>query len=99
MTKKIHQFLRHWIIGERIFPGSTSVQVLSPTGKNLVDDLAESRNCGFALAFDRLAKSPAFNFNAYSSSNCISGFPARCCLGLVVQVRDQFIPAMRNSDP
>ena len=33
--------------------------------------MAESRLCGFALAFDRLAKSPAFNLNAYSS-NCIS---------------------------
>ena len=36
-----------------------------------MDELAESRLCGFALAFDRLAKSLAFNFNAYSS-NCIS---------------------------
>ena len=36
-----------------------------------MDELAESRFCGFALAFDRLAKSPAFSFNAYSS-NCIS---------------------------
>ena len=37
----------------------------------LVDELAESRLCGFALAFDRLAKSPACNLKAYSS-NCIS---------------------------
>ena len=59
------------IIGERIFFGSISVQVPSPIGTVLVDELAESRLCGFALAFDRLAKSPAFNFNAYSS-NCIS---------------------------
>ena len=29
-----------------------------------MDELAESRLCGFALAFDRLAKSLAFNFNA-----------------------------------
>ena len=28
----------------------------------LMGELAESRLCGFALAFDRLAKSPAFNF-------------------------------------
>ena len=71
MTKKIDQFLRHWIIGERIFCGSISVQVLSPIGIVLVDELTELRPCGFAVAFDRLAKSPAFNFNA-SSSNCIS---------------------------
>ena len=36
-----------------------------------MDELAESRFCGFALTFDRHAKSPAFNFKAYSS-NCIS---------------------------
>ena len=64
MTKKIDQFLRHWIIGERIFCGSLSVQVLSPIGIVLVDELAESRLRGFVLAFDRLAKSHAFNFNA-----------------------------------
>ena len=71
MTKKIDQLPRHWIIGERIFlwfnisPSSLPISIV------LVDELAESRLCGFALAFDRLAKSPAFNFNAYSS-NCIS---------------------------
>ena len=42
-------------------PGSTSVQVLSPIGMVLVDELAESRLCGFALAFDRLAKARAFD--------------------------------------
>ena len=36
-----------------------------------MDELAENRLRGFALAFDRLAKSPAFNLNACSSS-CIS---------------------------
>ena len=41
------------------------------TGRVLVDELAESRLCGFSLAFDRLAKSFAFNLNAYST-NCIS---------------------------
>ena len=80
MTKKIDQFLRHWIIVERIF----SCFNISPSSltnrKVLVDELAESRLCGFVLAFDRLAKSPAFNFNAYSS-NCISEVPARCRLG------------------
>ena len=73
MTKNIDQYSE-----SEYFCGSTSVQVLSPTGKILVDELAESRLCGFALAFDRLAKSLAFNLNAYSS-NCTSEVPARCC--------------------
>ena len=29
-----------------------------------MDEMAEVRLCGFALAFDRLAKSLAFNLNA-----------------------------------
>ena len=41
-----------------------SVQVLSPIGIVFVDELAEIRLCGFALAFDRLAKARAFDFNA-----------------------------------
>ena len=54
-----------------------------------------SSSCGcFAVPFDRCAKPPAINFNAYSS-NCISGFLARCRL---VQIRDHFTQAMRNSD-
>ena len=52
-------------------PDSTSVQILSPKGFVLVDEPAESLLCGFALAFDRLAKSLAFTHNAYSS-NCTS---------------------------
>ena len=32
LTKKIHYFLRYFFIGERFFPGSTSVQVLFPNG-------------------------------------------------------------------
>ena len=52
-------------------PGSTSVQVLFPVGTVLGEDPAGSRLRGFALAFDRLAKSLAFNLNA-NSSNCIS---------------------------
>ena len=43
-------------------------KILSPTGIVLVDELAESRFCGFSLAYHRLAKSLAFNLNAYSSS-------------------------------
>ena len=35
-------------------------------GMAFVDELAGVRLCGFVLAFDRLAKSLAFNFNAYS---------------------------------
>ena len=47
------------------------VQVLSPMGTIFVDELAEIRLCGFALAFDRLAKASTFVFNA-QSPNCIS---------------------------
>ena len=72
MTKKIDQFLRHWKIVERTFSGSTSIQVLSPVGKVLVDELAESRLCGFALTFDRLAKSPAFNLARCRLGPCCS---------------------------
>ena len=42
-----------------------------PISMVLVDDKREYRFCGFALAFDRHAKSLSLNFNAYSS-NCIS---------------------------
>ena len=38
------------------FLGSTSVRILSPISIVLVDGLAESRLCGFAVAFDRHAK-------------------------------------------
>ena len=49
-------------------PGSSSVQVLSPTRIVLGEEPASSLLCGFALAFDRLSKSFVSNFNAYSSS-------------------------------
>ena len=68
MTKKMNQFLRHCIIGDWIFPGSTSVQVLFPIGTVLDEEPASSLLCGFAFAFDRHAKSFASNFSAYSSS-------------------------------
>ena len=64
-----------------------------------MDELAELRLCGFALAFDRLAKSLAFNFNAYSS-NCIS--EVSCPLSswsLLFKFVTNYIQAMRNSDP
>ena len=96
MTKKIDQFLRHWIIGGRIILWFNIGPSSFPKRYSFVDELAESRLCGFALAFDRLAKSLAFNFNAYSS-NCIS--EVSCSLLFVVQNCDQFIQAMRNSDP
>ena len=53
------------------FLGSTSVQVLFSIRTVLGEEPSGSRLCCFALAFDRLAKSPAFNLNAYSS-NCTS---------------------------
>ena len=64
-----------------------------------MDELADIRLCGFALAFDRLAKANTFGLNA-QSSNCISEpFLLVVVVLLVVQVRDQLIQAMRNSDP
>ena len=50
------------------FSGSKSVQVLFPIGTVLGKEPAGSLLCGFALAFDRHAKSFASIFNAYSSS-------------------------------
>ena len=51
-----------------------------------MDELADSLLCGFALAFERLAKSLAFNFNAYSL-NCIS----EVSCSLFFQIRDQLV--------
>ena len=76
------------------FPGSTSVQVLSPIGIVLGDKLASSRLCGFALAFDRHAKSLASNFQRIFFELNFWGF-----LLTAVQIRDQFVRAMRDSDP
>ena len=45
-----------------------SLLVLFPIGIVLVEELADSRLCGFALAFDRHVKSFESNFNAYSPS-------------------------------
>ena len=36
-----------------------------------MEELSDSRLCGFALAFVRLAKARGFDFNA-QSSNCVS---------------------------
>ena len=69
MTKKSDQFLRHWIIdGRIILRFNIGPSSLSPIGKVFVDEQAEIRLCGFAVAFDRLAKARAFNLNAYSSN-------------------------------
>ena len=53
------------------FPGSISIQLLWFIGMVPDEEPAGSLLCVFALAFDRLAKSPAFSLNAHSS-NCIS---------------------------
>ena len=70
MTRKNDQFLRHWMIGERIFLWF-NIRPSSFPNRYSSCGWAEVRLCGFALAFDRLAKSLAFNFNTFSS-NCIS---------------------------
>ena len=44
------------------FPGSLSLEVLLPIGTILGEELASSLLCGFALAFDRHAKSFTLNF-------------------------------------
>ena len=69
---KIDQSLRHWIIGDWIFPWF-NISLSSLPNRNCSWWRAGkfSLLCGFASAFDRHAKWLAFNFNAYSS-NCIS---------------------------
>ena len=52
-----------------------------PKMQVLVEELAKSRFCCFALAFDRLEKSTVCNFNAYSSS-WTSGISCHCCSNL-----------------
>ena len=69
MTKMIDQFLRHWKVGGRIIlwfnTGPSSVP------KGTVFELTEVRLCGFALAFNRLARANTFVLNA-NTSNFIS---------------------------
>ena len=45
MTKKMDQFVRHWIIGERIFSWFNISPSSLPIGIVLVDELAKSRLC------------------------------------------------------
>ena len=73
MTKKSAQFLWHWVSDWRIIFW-LNISQFSPMGKVLVDELAGVRLCGFALAFDRLAKASTFVFNA-KSSNCTPYLP------------------------
>ena len=68
-------------------------------GTFLVDELAGVRLCGFALAFDRLAKASTFVFNAKIFELHLRGFLLAVVVLLVAQIRDQLIQAMRNSDP
>ena len=61
-----------------------------------MDELAETRLCGFVLAFHRLAKARAFDFNAVFELH-LSGFLLVVVLLLVVaQFRDQPIQTMRK---
>ena len=71
ISKKIDQFLRHWIIGERIFLWFNISPSSLPKTYGSCGWAGRIASLWFCFAFDRLAKSPAFNFNAYSS-NCIS---------------------------
>ena len=87
--QSLHHFL--WTLQNRrlnILLVQTSVQILSLIGIVLVEESAGSRHCDFALAFDRLAKSIAFNRNAYSS-NCTSEVS---CLLLFTFVTNLFKP-------
>ena len=56
--------LTHSVSDRRQVSGSISVQILSQIGAVLVDEQAEVRLRGFALAFDRFAKASTFVFNA-----------------------------------
>ena len=58
-----------------------------------MEELADSRLCGSALAFDRLAKSFAPNFNAYSSS-----WTSDSSCSLLFKFVTNLLKAIRNSD-
>ena len=61
--------------------------------------LAGVRLCGFALAFDRLAKARAFDFQRKIVGLHLGGFLLVDVVLLVDQIRDQLIESKRNSDP
>ena len=65
-----------------------------------MDELAETRLCGLALAFDRLAKGKYIRFqNTIFELHLRSFLLAVVVLRVVAQVRDQFIQSMRISEP
>ena len=64
-----------------------------------MDELAEVRLCGFVFAFGRLAKARAFVFQRIIFELHFRGVLLIVVLLFVVQVCDQLIHAMRNSDP
>ena len=92
MTKKIDQFLRHRIIGERIFLWFNISSSSSPEGKVLVDKLAS-----FSIWSARKSKYIRFQRKIFELH--LRGFLLVVVVLVVVQVRDQFVQAMRNSDP
>ena len=67
-------------------------------GLVLVDELAEVRLRGFALVFDRLAKSKYIRFQRKIFELHFRSFLLVVVVLLVAQVRDQLIQAMRNFD-
>ena len=87
MTKEMNHFLRHLVLGEKIFPGSISIQFLLSMGTILGEESAGSLLCGFAFAFDRHAKSFALSFNACSSS-CSSGISVSLLFKFITNLLD-----------
>ena len=95
MTKMMDQFLRHWIIGWRLFSWFNISPSSLLIGMVLVDEVRKSRFCGFALAFVIALQNHLHSVLTYILRTASQRFPALCRLG----VRDQLVQAMRNSDP
>ena len=68
-------------------------------GTVFVDDVAEVRLRGFALAFDRLAKASTFVFNEKYFRLRLRDLLLVVVVLFVNQVCNQLIHSMRNSDP
>ena len=68
-------------------------------GEVLVDELTRIRLCGFALAFDRLAKASTFVFQRKIFELHLGGFLLVVVVLFVDQISDQLEQSMRNSDP
>ena len=60
-------------------------------GTVFVDDLAEIHLCGFALTFDRLAKSKYIRFQRTIFELHLRGFLLVVVVLFVAQIRDQLI--------